>query len=366
MKATSAMTTSRSEPAQRKKKAAKKAPRKTSSEVPVLDVKPEPRVHPEFSVLAAIEAKYGKGSARVLGESSIESIPSISTGSIKLDRALSIGGVPRGRIVEVYGVESAGKSTLCLSVIAQAQKLGLGAAYIDAEHALDPAYASSLGVDLDRLVLSQPDYGEQALDIASMMLKSGKFAVIVVDSVAALTPKSEIDGEISDSSVGVQARMMGKAMRVFASRASHAGTTMLFVNQLRNKIGVRFGSPETTPGGLALKYYASVRLDVRRISTLKEGEEAVGVQSRVKVVKSKVGRPFQEAVIDIRFGAGIDRFGEALDIGIECGLVKQNGSWFAIDGQRIGQGRKAAVNYLADNPEAFERIVNYDPRVPTV
>lgn len=308
------------------------------------------------AILSSVQARFGTEAARRLGDSSSGSYEAISTGSARLDMALGIGGLPRGRIVEIYGPESSGKTTLTLHVIAEAQRRGLHAAFIDAEHALDPGYAAAIGVDLDNLLFSQPDYGEQALDITDMLVRAGAHSVVVVDSVAALTPKAELDGEMTDQHVGLQARMMSKAMRRLAAAASRSNTLVIFINQLRQKIGVRFGSPETTPGGNALKFYASIRLDVRRIGQVKQGEETTGVQTRVKVVKSKVGAPFRQVEFDIAFGKGIDVGAELLDLGVEHGVIEKSGSWYSYGEKRIGNGRAAAVEHVSEHPGLADAI----------
>jgi recombination protein RecA len=304
------------------------------------------------AAIGQIERQHGKGSVmRLDGDNNIQhGIKTIKTGSIGLDLGLGVGGVPRGRIIEIYGPESSGKTTLTLEIIAQAQAAGLNCAFIDAEHALDTGYAEKLGVKLDELYLSQPDYGEQALDIVDVFTRSSAMDVIVVDSVAALTPKSEIEGDIGDSSVGVQARMMSKAMRKLAGIAHQNGVMIIFINQIRMKIGVMFGSPETTTGGNALKFYASVRLDIRRIGSIKDRDEVIGNQTRVKVVKNKVAPPFKEILFDIIYGEGISMEGELIDLGVKHDLVGKSGSWFSYGDDRIGQGREKAKQFLKDNP----------------
>ena len=309
------------------------------------------------SVLASVRSQYGAEVIQLLG--AVEDrpkIPAISTGSMALDDAIGIGGVPRGRIVEIYGPESSGKTTLTLHLVANAQKEGLACAFIDAEHALDPAYAEALGVDLNTLMLSQPDYGEQALNVVMALAQSGAVGLVIVDSVAALTPKAEIDGEIGDNHVGRQARMMSQTMRKLASVAHRTGTTVVFINQIRMKIGVMFGSPETTPGGNALKFYASVRLDIRRIKQLKEGEQVTGGMTRVRVRKNKVAPPFREAEFVIRYGTGIDRIGELLDLGTDTGILDKRGSWFWFGEDRIGNGRAAAREALENQPDTAAKI----------
>ncbi|AHY46711.1 protein RecA [Rubrobacter radiotolerans] len=310
------------------------------------------------AAFSQIEKKFGKGAIMRMGEREAQRIPAISTGALALDLALGIGGVPRGRIVEIYGPESSGKTTLALHVIAEAQKAGGVAAFIDAEHALDPTYAEAIGVDLDELYFSQPDNGEQALEIADTLVRSGALDVVVVDSVAALVPRAEIEGEIGDSHVGLQARLMSQALRKLSGSLSRSQTTAIFINQLREKIGVMFGSPETTPGGRALKFYSSVRLDVRRIGALKAGNETVGNQTKVTVRKNKVAPPFKVVEFDIMYGEGISREGSLLDVGIEHGVIQKSGAWFAYGDERIGQGRENARKFLKENPEVTDRIVS--------
>jgi len=300
--------------------------------------------------LGQIEKQFGKGAVMKLGENAHMNVEFIPTGSLSLDIALGIGGVPRGRIIEVFGPESSGKTTVALHMIAEAQKAGGEAAFIDAEHALDPKYAKKLGVDIDNLIVSQPDTGEQALEIAEALVRSGAIDIIVVDSVAALVPKAEIDGEMGDSHIGLQARLMSQALRKLAGIVSKSRTTAVFINQLREKVGVMFGSPEVTPGGRALKFYASVRLDVRRIESLKQGNEIVGNRTRVKVVKNKIAPPFKEAEFDIVYGEGISREGNILDIAVNMEIVNKSGAWFSYNGQRIGQGRENSKQYLKENP----------------
>jgi len=306
--------------------------------------------------LNQIEKQFGKGAVMKLGENSHMNIDVIPTGAIGLDIALGVGGVPRGRIVEIFGPESSGKTTVALHVVAEAQKAGGEAAFIDAEHALDPVYARNLGVDIDNLIVSQPDTGEQALEIAEALVRSGAIDIIVIDSVAALVPKAEIDGEMGDSHVGLQARLMSQALRKLAGVVSKSKTTCIFINQLREKVGVMFGNPETTPGGRALKFYASVRLDVRRVETLKQGTEFIGNRTRVKVVKNKVAPPFKEAEFDIIYGKGISKEGSILDVAVNLDIVNKSGSWFSYNSQRIGQGRENAKQFLADNPEVLKEI----------
>ena len=308
------------------------------------------------TALAQIERAHGKGSVMRLGDEARAPIDVIPTGSIALDIALGIGGLPRGRIVEIYGPESSGKTTLALHAIANAQRAGGIAAFIDAEHALDPEYAKKLGVDTDSLLVSQPDTGEQALEIADTLIRSGAIDIIVIDSVAALVPRAEIEGEMGDSHVGLQARLMSQALRKITGALSSSGTTAIFINQLREKIGVFFGSPETTTGGKALKFYASVRIDVRRIETLKDGQEAVGNRTRAKVVKNKVAAPFRQAEFDILYNVGISREGSLIDMGVENGIVRKSGAWYTYEGDQLGQGKENARNFLRDNPDLANEI----------
>jgi len=303
-----------------------------------------------------IERQFGKGAVMKLGESSHLNVETISTGAIGLDIALGVGGVPRGRIVEIYGPESSGKTTVALHIIAEAQKAGGEAAFIDAEHALDPIYARNLGVDIENLIVSQPDTGEQALEIAEALVRSGAIDVIVIDSVAALVPKAEIDGEMGDSHVGLQARLMSQALRKLAGVISKSNTIAIFINQLREKVGVMFGNPETTPGGRALKFYASVRLEVRRVETLKQGTEMIGSRTKIKVVKNKVAPPFKEAEVDIIYGQGISKEGSILDVGVNLDIINKSGSWFSYNGQRIGQGRENAKQFLRENEAICREI----------
>jgi len=325
------------------------------------------------SALAQIDRQFGKGSVMRLGSDERAPVAVIPTGSIALDVALGVGGLPRGRIVEIYGPESSGKTTLTLHAIANVQRAGGIAAFVDAEHALDPDYAQKLGVDIDQLLVSQPDTGEQALEIADMLVRSGAIDLVVIDSVAALVPKAEIEGEMGDSHVGLQARLMSQALRKLTGGLSQTGTTMIFINQLREKIGVFFGSPETTAGGKALKFYASVRLDIRRIETLKDGTEAVGNRTRVKVVKNKMAPPFKQAEFDILYGVGISREGSLIDYGVDQAIVKKSGAWYTYEGEQLGQGRENAKQFLTENPEIMvevsERIriqvgVDDDPNAP--
>jgi recombination protein RecA len=308
------------------------------------------------TALLQIERQFGKGSVMRLGDETRAPVEVIPTGSIALDVALGLGGLPRGRIVEIYGPESSGKTTLALHALANAQKAGGIAAFIDAEHALDPEYAKKLGCDTDALLVSQPDTGEQALEIADMLIRSGAIDVIVIDSVAALVPKAEIEGEMGDSHVGLQARLMSQALRKITGALNQTKTTAIFINQLREKVGVMFGSPETTSGGKALKFYASVRLDIRRIETLKDGTDAVGNRTRVKVVKNKMSPPFKVAEFDILYGTGISREGSLIDLGVEQGIVRKSGAWYTYEGDQLGQGKENARNFLRDNPDLANEI----------
>ncbi|MEM9623547.1 MAG: recombinase RecA [Pseudomonadota bacterium] len=308
------------------------------------------------AALAQIERQFGKGSLMRLGDQERVAIPSISTGSLGLDIALGIGGVPRGRVVEIYGPESSGKTTLTLQIVAEAQKTGGTCAFIDAEHALDPIYAQALGVDTDELLVSQPDTGEQALEICDMLVRSNAVDVVIVDSVAALTPKAEIEGEMGDTHVGLQARLMSQALRKMTGNIKQSNTLVVFINQIRMKIGVMFGSPETTTGGNALKFYSSVRLDIRRIGAVKDGDEIIGNETRVKVVKNKVSPPFRQTEFQILYGKGINHTGEVLELGVQQGIVEKSGAWYAYNGDRIGQGRKNAADFLDDNPDMRDEI----------
>jgi recombination protein RecA len=312
--------------------------------------------------MSQIEKQFGAGAVMKMGEKGVVPVDSISTGALALDLALGIGGVPRGRVVEIYGPESSGKSTLAMHVVAEAQRNGGICSYIDAEHAMDPVYAQAIGVDVDELLISQPDTGEQALEIADMLIRSGAIDVVVVDSVAALTPRAEIEGEMGDTHVGLQARLMSQALRKLTANLNKTNTVCIFINQLREKIGVMFGSPETTPGGRALKFYSSVRLDIRRIEAIKDGVEVVGNRTRVKVVKNKVAAPFRQCEFDIMYGKGISREGSLLDVGVELGIVKKSGAWFTYEGEQLGQGRENAKQFLIDNPEVMvemsERVRN--------
>ena len=309
------------------------------------------------AALSQIERQFGKGSVMRMGDAGVErDISVISTGSLGLDLALGIGGLPRGRIIEIYGPESSGKTTLTLQVIAEAQKAGGTAAFVDAEHALDPSYAAKIGVNVDDLLVSQPDTGEQALEITDMLVRSGAVDVIVIDSVAALTPKAEIEGEMGDSHMGLQARLMSQALRKLTANIKRSNTMVIFINQIRMKIGVMFGNPETTTGGNALKFYASVRLDIRRTGAIKKGEEVIGSETRVKVVKNKVAPPFKQAEFDILYGEGVSREGEIINLGVQAGVLEKSGAWYSYAGERIGQGKDNAREYLKQNPEVAREI----------
>ncbi|MEE4609246.1 MAG: recombinase RecA [Desulfobacteraceae bacterium] len=308
------------------------------------------------SAISQIERQFGKGAIMKLGSQPVVQVPVIHTGSLALDKALGIGGLPRGRIIEIYGPESSGKTTLALHAVAEAQRKGGIAAFIDAEHALDTAYARKLGVDCDELLVSQPDTGEQALEITDMLVRSGAVDVVVIDSVAALTPRAEIEGEMGDAHMGLQARLMSQALRKLTATISKTHTTLIFINQIRMKIGVMFGNPETTTGGNALKFYASVRLDIRRIGAIKEGQDVVGNRTRVKVVKKKLAPPFQEAEFDIMYGEGVSAAGDLLDNGVAVGVIEKSGSWYAYEGERIGQGRENVKRFFKDNPDVFQAI----------
>ena len=310
------------------------------------------------AALSQIERAFGKGSIMRLGQNPNVDIEAISTGSLGIDIALSIGGLPKGRIIEIYGPESSGKTTLALSVIAQSQKKGGTCAFIDAEHALDPSYAKKIGVDIDNLLISQPDTGEQALEIADTLVRSGAIDVLVVDSVAALVPKAELEGEMGDSHMGLQARLMSQALRKLTSTVSRSNTLIIFINQIRMKIGVMFGNPETTTGGNALKFYASVRIDIRRIGSIKDKEDVIGSQTRVKIVKNKVAPPFKIVDFDIMYGEGISKTGELIDLGVKAGIVEKAGAWFSYKGEKLGQGRENAKLFLKENPAVAEEIEN--------
>ncbi len=303
-----------------------------------------------------IDKEFGKGAIMKMGDSAVDNVPSISSGSIALDLALGVGGYPRGRVVEIYGPESSGKTTLAIHAIAEAQKAGGVAAFIDAEHAFDRFYAEKLGVDIENLLISQPDNGEQALEITDHLIRSGAVDIVVIDSVAALTPKSEIEGEMGDSKMGLQARLMSQALRKLTANISKTRTCCIFINQLREKIGVMFGNPETTTGGNALKFYTSVRVDIRRISQIKEGDEVMGSRTRVKIVKNKIAPPFRKAEFDILYGEGISRYGEIIDLGVDFNIIKKSGSWFSYGDTKLGQGRDAVKKLLTDNPELTEEL----------
>jgi recombination protein RecA len=317
---------------------------------------PQDRAKALEAALGQIDRQFGKGSIMRLGDEGRSPVAVIPTGSLALDIALGIGGLPRGRVVEIYGPESSGKTTLALHAVANAQRAGGIAAFIDAEHALDPEYAKKLGVDTDNLLVSQPDTGEQALEIMDMLIRSNAIDIVVIDSVAALVPKAEIEGEMGDSHVGLQARLMSQALRKITGALNSSGTTAIFINQLREKIGVFFGSPETTTGGKALKFYASIRLDIRRIETLKEGTEAVGNRTRVKVVKNKMAPPFKQAEFDILYGVGISREGSLIDMGVEHGFIRKSGAWYTYEGDQLGQGKENARGFLRDNPDLANEI----------
>ncbi len=308
------------------------------------------------AALGQIDKQFGAGSVMRMGEKEAMAIEAISTGALPLDIALGVGGVPRGRVVEIFGPESSGKSTLAMHIVAEAQRNGGICAYVDAEHALDPVYAAAIGVDTDNLLISQPDTGEQALEIVDMLVRSSAIDVIVIDSVAALTPRAEIEGEMGDSHVGLQARLMSQALRKLTANLNKSNTIAIFINQLREKIGVMFGSPETTPGGRALKFYSSVRLDIRRIESIKDGAEVVGARTRVKVVKNKVAPPFRQAEFDITYGKGISREGAVLDLAVELGIAKKSGAWFTYDGEQLGQGRENSKQFLTDNPDVMMQM----------
>ena len=320
------------------------------------DIKEVDKTKSLDNALGQIERQFGSGTVMRMGEKRHEKIPAIPTGSLGLDLALGIGGLPRGRIVEIYGPESSGKTTLTLEVIAQCQKMGGTAAFIDAEHALDPIYAEKLGVNVDELLVSQPDTGEQALEVADIMVASGGIDILVIDSVAALVPKAEIEGEMGDHHVGLQARLMSQALRKITGNVKKSNTLIIFINQIRHKIGVMFGSPETTAGGNALKFYASVRMDIRRIGTVKEGDEAVGNETRVKVVKNKVSPPFRQAEFQILYNKGINRLGEIIDKGVELDMIEKAGAWYSYNGEKIGQGKSKSIEFLEENKKLLNAI----------
>ena len=329
---------------------------KKSDIITKTDGTPEGKLKALQAAMAKIEKDFGKGSIMKMGDEQVEQVDVIPTGSIGLNAALGVGGLPRGRIVEIFGPESSGKTTLAIHIIAEAQKQGGIAAFIDAEHAFDRFYAEHLGVDVDNLLISQPDNGEQALEIADQLIRSSAIDVIVIDSVAALTPKSEIEGDMGDNKVGLQARLMSQALRKVTSTIAKTNTCCIFINQLREKIGVMFGNPETTTGGNALKFYASVRLDIRRVTTLKDGDQPIGNQVRVKVVKNKVAPPFRKAEFEILFGEGISKYGELVDLGVDNDIIQKSGSWFSYNGEKLAQGRDATKALLQDNPELCEEI----------
>ncbi|MEY3978478.1 MAG: recombinase RecA [Actinobacteria bacterium] len=338
-------------------KAADKAPAKAAKPAADPDrARAAERAKALEAALGQIDKQFGAGSVMRMGEKETMAIEAVSTGALPLDIALGVGGVPRGRVVEIFGPESSGKSTLAMHIVAEAQRNGGICAYVDAEHALDPVYAAAIGVDTDNLLISQPDTGEQALEIVDMLVRSSAVDVIVIDSVAALTPRAEIEGEMGDSHVGLQARLMSQALRKLTANLNKSNTIAIFINQLREKIGVMFGSPETTPGGRALKFYSSVRLDIRRIESIKDGAEVVGARTRVKVVKNKVAPPFRQAEFDITYGKGISREGAVLDLAVELGIAKKSGAWFTYDGEQLGQGRENSKQFLADNPDVMMQM----------
>lgn len=328
-----------------------------STKKPVTTVDPKARAKAIDTAIAAIERQFGKGSILRMNEDAIQAIPVIPTGSLTLDRALGIGGFPRGRVVEIYGPESSGKTTMTLHAIAECQKAGGIAAFIDAEHALDTVYARALGVKVDELLISQPDSGEQALEITDTLVRSGAIDMIVIDSVAALVPRQELDGDMGDLQPGAQARLMSKAMRKITSAINKSETTVIFINQLRMKIGVMFGSPETTTGGNALKFYSSIRLDIRRTGSIKKGTDVIGNSTRIKVVKNKLAPPFKQVEFDIMYGKGVSQSGELIDLGLDAGFVTRSGSWYSVGEQRIAQGRDNAKQYLEDNPDMYNKLL---------
>ena len=343
--------------ADKAEKATEKAPVKTGkSTVDPERARATERAKALEAALGQIDKQFGAGSVMRMGEKEAMAIEAISTGALPLDIALGVGGVPRGRVVEIFGPESSGKSTLAMHIVAEAQRNGGICAYVDAEHALDPVYAAAIGVDTDNLLISQPDTGEQALEIVDMLVRSSAIDVIVIDSVAALTPRAEIEGEMGDSHVGLQARLMSQALRKLTANLNKSNTIAIFINQLREKIGVMFGSPETTPGGRALKFYSSVRLDIRRIESIKDGAEVVGARTRVKVVKNKVAPPFRQAEFDITYGKGISREGAVLDLAVELGIAKKSGAWFTYDGEQLGQGRENSKQFLTENPDVMMQM----------
>lgn len=331
---------------------------KSASQDPVVQASPEGRDKALDMALGQIEKQFGQGAVMKMGDKGSMAIESIPTGALALDLALGIGGLPRGRVAEIYGPEGSGKTTLATHVVAEAQRNGGICAYVDAEHAMDPVYARAIGVDVDELLISQPDTGEQALEITDMLIRSGAIDVIVIDSVAALTPRAEIEGEMGDTHVGLQARLMSQALRKLASNLNKSNTICIFINQLREKIGVMFGSPETTPGGRALKFYSSVRLDIRRIEAIKDGLEVVGNRTRVKVVKNKCAPPFRQAEFDIMYGKGISREGSVIDLAVDLDIVKKSGAWYTYEGEQMGQGRENAKTFLVENPEIMVEITD--------
>ncbi|HJL89080.1 MAG TPA: recombinase RecA [Acidimicrobiales bacterium] len=337
---------------------AKNNKNKSASQDPVVQASPEGREKALDMALGQIEKQFGHGAVMKMGDKGSMAIESVPTGALALDLALGIGGLPRGRVAEIYGPEGSGKTTLAIHVVAEAQRNGGICAYVDAEHAMDPVYARAIGVDVDELLISQPDTGEQALEITDMLIRSGAIDVIVIDSVAALTPRAEIEGEMGDTHVGLQARLMSQALRKLTSNLNKSNTICIFINQLREKIGVMFGSPETTPGGRALKFYSSVRLDIRRIEAIKDGLEVVGNRTRVKVVKNKCAPPFRQAEFDIMYGKGISREGSVIDLAVDLDIVKKSGAWYTYEGEQMGQGRENAKTFLVENPEIMVEITD--------